>query len=62
MKAIISYINNEAKTIIENDLSFEDFCLNLFKKKFYLSIVNKDKGGVSLAINTDNIVYVEELR
>lgn len=64
MKAEISYVNGITKTTVENDLSFRDFCIQLFKKKIYLSIVNKEDEdkGVSLAINTENIMFVEELK
>ena len=61
MKARIKYINGIIETIIENSkTSFEDFCLDLFKQKIYLSIVEEGH-GVSMAINTDNILFVEEI-
>lgn len=60
MKAKIKYINNEMFTIIENNLDFIDFCKALFKQKIYLSkSINEE--GINLAINTDNIIFVEEI-
>ena len=59
MKCKIVYVKGDTETVIENKLSFKDFCVELFSKKIYLSIVKK---GVSLAINTDNILYVEEIK
>jgi hypothetical protein len=59
MKAKITYINGEIETIIENDLTFKDFCQNFFKKKIYLSMA---KEGISLAINTENVMYITEIK
>ena len=60
MKAEIHYVTGIRSTIIENNLSFTDFCLDLFKGRIYLSIIPKEN-GMSIAINTDNIILVEEL-
>lgn len=60
MKAIITYVSGVTKTMIENkDLTFVDFCEELFKARIYISPVKEGK-GVSIAINTDNILFVEE--
>jgi hypothetical protein len=59
MKAKITYINGSIETIIENDATFKDFCQNFFKKKIYLSMA---KEGINLAINTNNVMFVEEIK
>jgi len=60
MKAKIVYISKEVTTVIENSkYDFVEFCNVLFEKKIYLSMAEK---GVSIAINTDNIIFVEELK
>ena len=62
MKAKIVYRDNGINTIIENPAyDFMEFCQRLFSQKIYLSIVEEGK-GVSLAINTNNIIFVEEIK
>ena len=62
MKAKIVYVNKEVNTVIENpDYDFIEFCQELFKSKIYISKVEEGK-GVSIAINTNNIIFVEEIK
>ncbi len=62
MKAKITYIGGDVKSIIENSrYSFVDFCKNLFKARIYFSISTTEK-GISICINTDNICVVEEVK
>jgi hypothetical protein len=57
-KVKIRYINPDVTTSIETKRSFVDFVIELFKKKVYISIPKGD--SPILAINTDNIISVEE--
>lgn len=59
MKAHIHYIGNQTVTVIENDFSFQKFIEQLFKAPVYLSL---SKDTYSLAINTKNIAYVDEVK
>ena len=61
MKCKISYVNGRVNTIIENNKEFIDFCSDLFHKKIYFSNSESEE-GISIAINTDNILFVEELK
>ena len=58
MKYKIIYINGNITTQIESNFGFEDFCISFFKDKIYVSIA---KNGVSVAINTDNVLLIEEI-
>ncbi len=62
MKAKIVYVGGDVKTIIENSrYSFVDFCKDLFKARIYISKSTTEE-GISICINTDNIVVVEEVK
>lgn len=58
MRARIRYIGQEGYTELENDMSFEDFIYELFRKPIYLSLSRRCG---SIAINTSNIVYIEDI-
>lgn len=61
MKAKIVYKGEDTYTTIDSPgNSFLDFCKELFEKKIYISI-NKKPDRISVAINTENILFVEEV-
>jgi hypothetical protein len=55
----IRYVNDNIVTGITTKLSFIDFVSELFKEKIYCSI--PIDGSAKLAINTDQIISVEEV-
>ena len=59
MKAIIYFCDNRTITIT-NEQSFENFLKQFFKKKIYVSFTNDDTNNI--AINTDNVLFVEEVQ
>ena len=58
MKIKIRYSNTDFYTSIKTDLNFVDFIRELFKKDIYCSIPSNE--SVKIAINTKNILTVEE--
>jgi|TARA_R100000501_G_C2607630_1_gene102953 formate dehydrogenase assembly factor FdhD len=55
----IRYTNKDVVTVIGSDLEFVDFVKGLFTSKVYVS-VPKDDSSIPIAINTDNIITIEE--
>ena len=60
MKAKIYFQDGKDITIENKTITFEEFTFELFKGKIYLSITSNECNN--LAMNTENILFVEEER
>jgi len=58
-KIKIHFTDNESITQTYKNVGFKQIILSLFKKRFYVCLTTD--GSPKIAINTDNILFVEEI-